>query len=355
MKILYFGPIAEEGKPALGGYEAANRKNIDALRKRGIEVVEFRNPTINRKLGALGKLAYLKLFLYALVPLKYIGRKDVIAHTTYLHNTFFMLPNAMLSHMMKWCGMKNVLDVRAGSTVELYENGSSMYKSWTRTTVECATVVTVEGMKYMTAIPQMTGIEKPMNYFPNLYDCQQIVVGGHKPEKGVVNMFYFGAIKETKGVPILLDLVELLEEKYHLYLAGSIANEALKERIGKTERVHYLGKLTKDELKAAMQKMHFFVFPTKHEGEGQSNSLIEAMGEGLIPVTSSKGFCADVVADCGSVLPLEATAEDYKKEIMHWVNDTDMAEAAKKCQEHIVAHHNVKTEIDKLIDLYRSL
>ena len=33
MKILYFGPIAESGKPALGGFEAANRKNIDKLRQ----------------------------------------------------------------------------------------------------------------------------------------------------------------------------------------------------------------------------------------------------------------------------------------------------------------------------------
>lgn len=355
MNILYFGPIAEKGKPAIGGYEAANRKNIDGLRNRGIEVIEYRNPTINKKWGVLGKLAYLKLFLYVLVPLKYVGRKDVIAHTTYLHNSFFMLPNAMLSRMMKLCGMKNVLDVRAGSTVELYEQGNSIYKYLMRITVECATAVTVEGMKYITAIPKMTNIRKPIYYFPNLYDCQQIVVGEHKPPMDVINMFYFGSIKESKGIPLLLDLVEILDDRFHLNLAGGIVNEALKERIDKTSRAHYLGKLTKDDLKKEMQKMHFFVFPTKHEGEGQSNSLIEAMGEGLIPITSCKGFCSDVVADCGSVLPLDATAEDYKKEIHHWVDDMDMAEAAKKCQQHIIEHHNVNTEIDKLIELYKSL
>lgn len=115
MKILYFGPIAENGKPAIGGYEAANRKNIDGLRARGIEVIEYRNPTINKKWGLLGKFAYLKLFLYVLVPLKYVGRKDVIAHTTYLHSSFFMLPNAMLSWIMRLCKIKNVLDVASGT------------------------------------------------------------------------------------------------------------------------------------------------------------------------------------------------------------------------------------------------
>ena len=31
MKILYFGPISKKGQASIGGYEAANRKNIDSL------------------------------------------------------------------------------------------------------------------------------------------------------------------------------------------------------------------------------------------------------------------------------------------------------------------------------------
>lgn len=46
MKILYFGPIAESGKPALGGFEAANRKNIDKLRQLRIDVEEFPIPSL---------------------------------------------------------------------------------------------------------------------------------------------------------------------------------------------------------------------------------------------------------------------------------------------------------------------
>ena len=34
MRIIYIGPIAQPGKPAIGGYEAANRKNIDALKNK---------------------------------------------------------------------------------------------------------------------------------------------------------------------------------------------------------------------------------------------------------------------------------------------------------------------------------
>ena len=82
MKVLYFGPITAKGAPSIGGYEAANRKNIDALEKRGIEVVEFPNPKINKRFGNLGKLAYFKLFLTPFALFKYMGKKDVIVHAT---------------------------------------------------------------------------------------------------------------------------------------------------------------------------------------------------------------------------------------------------------------------------------
>ena len=82
MKILYFGPIAESGKPALGGFEAANRKNIDKLRQLRIDVEEFSNPIINRKWGKLGKLAYISLYFKPFILAKYIGRKNVLIHAT---------------------------------------------------------------------------------------------------------------------------------------------------------------------------------------------------------------------------------------------------------------------------------
>lgn len=44
MTILYSGPITPAGQPSTGGFEAANRKNIDALRRRGVEVVELPYP-----------------------------------------------------------------------------------------------------------------------------------------------------------------------------------------------------------------------------------------------------------------------------------------------------------------------
>lgn len=44
-----------KGQLSIGGYEAANRKNIDKLRSLGIQVKEYPNPVINKNLVVLEK------------------------------------------------------------------------------------------------------------------------------------------------------------------------------------------------------------------------------------------------------------------------------------------------------------
>lgn len=355
MKILYFGPIAKKGQPSIGGYEAANRKNIDALRKKGIEVVEFPNPVVNRKWGLLGKFVYVKLFFLPFKLWKYRNDKTTIVHTTYLHSTAFILPNALLSRTLGYLKIKNVLDIRAGSFLDLYENGGFLYRKLTDVTLKHATCITVEGKKYLDGVPRVSGIRKSVAYFPNLFDCSSIKTGTHRPNPNKISLFYFGRITEEKGSLLLLELIDILPENYRLYLAGGCTDPKIRARITDNKKTTYLGKLNRQQLQTEMSRMTFFVFPTRHQGEGQSNSLIEAMGEGLIPITSDQGFCADVVNGCGSVLPTYASAEDYRACITDWVHTKDLEAASKRCQEHIFGFHNINTEIDKLIGLYKSI
>ena len=78
------------------------------------------------------------------------------------------------------------------------------------------------------------------------------------------------------------------------------------------------------------------------------------MSAGLVPIVSDQGFNAEVVANCGSVLPQGSTADEYVRAILKWV-DCDMQKAACDCQRHIVEYHNVDVEIPKLITLYKEM
>ena len=212
-------------------------------------------------------------------------------------------------------------------------------------------IITVEGTPYLKQIPMLTGIDKEMVYFPNIA-CN--IKLKYAPRKGnTVNIFYFGRITSTKGLDVVIDAIKELDEKFVLYLAGKIAGDINADEL-KHERIIYLGILSAEQLKEQMQNMHFFIFPTRHRGEGQSNSLIEAMANGLIPIVSEQGFNREVVGDCGVIMPHTSKGKDYAN-VIRELSKKDIVEMAKKCQQHIHSCHNIDIEIPKLVELYNRI
>lgn len=351
MKILYFGPITPKGEASIGGFEAANRKNIEALRARHIEVEEFRNPTVRKSLGKLGKLVYVKLFFTPFALLKYAGRKEVIVHVTPLYGSLLGLPSNLLLLLAKALRIPSVSDIRAGSFFYYWEHKGRFSRWSLRHLLTDASYITVEGSSYIQPMRSIVGGAKPIGYFPNLAVCQNLTYTERK--RDMINLFYFGRITQNKGIEILLDTIQLLDTRFHLFLAGGIAPDVDKKELS-NDRVTYLGTLNPMQLHEEMRRMHIFVFPTSHVGEGQSNSLIEAMSEGLIPVTSNQGFCAEVVGDCGRVLPQGSSTQDYCQAI-EAIASRDLELMAQRCQAHIKACHNIDKEIPKLIKIYCSL
>ena len=350
MICLYYGPITSKGQLSIGGYEAANRKNIDKLRSLGIQVKEYPNPVINKKLGCFGKIVYIKLLSSAMNLLKYKKRSDVVVHITPLYN-YLLFPSVFTIWLAKLCRLPSVLDLRAGSFIYYYEHKGYWYKKLVKSILNNSTIITVEGTPYLKQIPMLTGIDKEMVYFPNIA-CN--IKLKYAPRKGnTVNIFYFGRITSTKGLDVVIDAIKELDEKFVLYLAGKIAGDINADEL-KHERIIYLGILSAEQLKEQMQNMHFFIFPTRHRGEGQSNSLIEAMANGLIPIVSEQGFNREVVGDCGVIMPHTSKGKDYANEIRE-LSKKDIVEMAKKCQQHIHSCHNIDIEIPKLVELYNRI
>lgn len=355
MKILYWGPITPEGKPNKGGYEAANRKNINALRRNGVEVEEYPYPIVNRKLGPLGKLVYAKLFFTPLRWLRYRGRKDMVVHSTPLYGTL-TLPALWGLKIARLAGLHTLTDIRAGSLPHYWATKGKGYRRMISSLLKKSDTVTVEGLSYIDFMRSKIGLEKDAVYFPNVDNVSPVRMSESKSfpdSEGKINVFYFGRITKAKGIDTILEARKHLPSDYRIYLAGPIAADIAPDSIH-TDGIEYLGLLTPAELEATMKKMHFFIFPTRHIGEGQSNSLIEAMSNGLVPVTSRQGFCSDVVANCGRTLPAEATGEDYARAIIE-MSGRDFDERSAQCRQHIAENHNMDIEIFKLIKLYNDL
>lgn len=350
MKILYFGPISKKGQASIGGYEAANRKNIDGLLKRGIKVVEFPNPVINRYWGNLGKIAYVKLFLLPLNLWRYRNEKDVMLHITPLYGNL-LVPALFTVCVAKKLGIPVLVDIRAGSLIYYYQTKGERYQHQMRGMLNRADVLTVEGSAYIQQIKSIIGVDKPIYYFPNLANVSNLPIINKPMDK--LNILYFGRLTKAKGLDIVIDTIKMLDDRFKLYVAGTFGRD-YNEGMLDDDKIVYLGFLNPSELQQVLADMHFFIFPTKHIGEGQSNSLIEAMSAGLIPVVSAQGFNEEVTGNHGVVIPLDGTAIDYKNAILRLVSG-DMVKMSLACQNHICEYHNADVEIAKLITIYRSL
>lgn len=338
LTVLYFGPITPLGKASKGGYAAANRKNCDCLRKQGCNIIEFEKKN----------KAHLFVQPFALFFHK-VDRQTVIHIATPLAG-LFMFPVLFIEIVAKIRNIPLVLDIRAGMFIKRYVKYNRINKLLTKCILNYADLVAVESRCYKDQLKSVVGYKKEAYYFPNTVST----VSSFEPKNyDELNIFYFGRLTKTKGIQIMLDTIKNLPSKYHLYLAGPIAPDIEEDSLH-VERVTYLGVLSQEQLQFLMKKMHFFLFPTYHSGEGQSNSLIEAMSQGLIPITSNNGFCKEVVGECGNVLPMNADFTAYCKCIKNYDEDKILV-YGRRCANHVFVNHNTDVEIEKIIREYKKL
>lgn len=319
LRVALCGPIARPGEPAGGGYEAANRRTCDALVRRGAQVWELPYPA-----GVSGRtakaLAYgLHFARTALALLMRPGRYDLL-HLTPLNQRF-----AWAEHLLMRCarlaGKPVLMDVRAGTFVRCYRGGSDGYRRIIDASLALATRVAVEGESYLEFVAPRARAT-PL-YFPNYVSHPAACADATRPAPrpgAALRLLYVGRMVPEKGIPVLLQAARALARlgwACEIDLVGSGPPDRLAAwRFSHGDlAVTWHGALEPQALRRVVAQAHFFVFPTRHEGEGHSNALNEAMAAGVVPVCSDQGFNAQVVGPAGVVLPGSAAAIDYARAI----------------------------------------
>jgi len=129
VRVAFCGPIGAIGRPAGGGYESANRRNCDALLRRGVVVAELPYPNVTQ--GSLAKLLrYGASFVRAAAFLVLRRRDYDLLHLTPL-NMHFAVAESWLIACARRLGKPVLLDIRAGTFVRHYESGSALYRRTT--------------------------------------------------------------------------------------------------------------------------------------------------------------------------------------------------------------------------------
>lgn len=358
--IAMIGPIACAGKVAAGGYEAANRRTIDLLRSYGLKVIEIPYPTIQA--SAFVKLAaYGEAFSSILWQLAKLRRAHpttpFILHLTALYRQFAYGEYAIL-RWAKGIGFRVVYDIRAGQFIDCFEGRSQFYRLTIRQSLLLSDRTMVEGKAYQFFIEAL-GNPRPF-YFPNYVDDDQVKVEGKDDPRRTlepIRLLYFGRVVPAKNVATVIDTLDVLVSRginATLDIVGPgdqtyIAR--LRESLSFPDRVFWLGPRPHQELLTSLPDYHFFVFPTRYIGEGQSNALTEAMAKGVVPICSNTGFSADLVAGCGELLEPNASGNAYADAVLRCM-DGDWWSYSDRCLTRIQTQFAASAIAPSLLDEY---
>jgi len=314
MAVAFIGPIADEGRPARGGFESANRRTITLLRQRGIEVMEMPYPVAHGPTWVKA-LTYLQGFLRIATALMRQSNAFRLVHITPLRRQF-VVPETLLCRLIRSLKKKLLVDLRAGGLVTSYYQRGMLHRKCLAEMISSADIVTAEGLSYLPFLDETLGAQRVV-YLPNF-----VVVPGKSNEKRFddlshsVNITMLGRIAPKKGTEVGIATVRNLCNAgvpARLTIIGTAPSRymAFLQEQGKDLSITFTGALDPLEIEARLSQEHIFLFPTRHYGEGHSNALTEAMAAGLVPICSDHGFNRDVVGESGYILPADATANDY--------------------------------------------
>lgn len=354
LRIAYCGPVAQPGQPARGGYESANRRLIDDLRLRGVDVLELPYP-LARGMSFVKAAAYARGFADIAREMVQQRRRYDIFHLTPLYRQF-LYGEALLCALARRLGKRVVFDIRAGSFIRHYENRSSVYRALADSLMGSADLLAVEGQE---GIPfAQARHAKSILYLPNYHTPLGTESDANSArEDTLIRLIFLGRIVPEKGIETAIATVAALQVmgfSAHLDVVGS--GDADYVSALKTGAAHlpvsWNGPLAADSVRARLAAAHFFVFPTRHPGEGHSNALTEAMAEGAVPVCAENGFNRSVAAETGRVLPVDATAGGYAETIAGiWQSGTWQA-LSDAARARIATHYTSDVVVESLIRRY---
>ncbi len=119
-------------------------------------------------------------------------------------------------------------------------------------------------------------------------------------ELSPARLLFVGRLVYQKGGDILLDALERVKDrKWDLSIVGDGPRrpdwENQADKLGISDRIHFMGWLDKADLLEQYQKANIFVLPSRHEG--MPNVVLEAMGCGLPVIATRIAGSEDLVLD----------------------------------------------------------
>ena len=299
--IIFYAPVGTNlPVHLLGGGEKGCRRTREILSNAGYNVI-----TIDKATMSHGAVSYVKSAIHAIAKTKKKLHENPDA---ILYIVGFYEKNLPLEWILINSGekkRKTIYEARNGRLVKAYKEKGNLYKKLMDSVLKRADVIFAQGLEYVDFIKKTYG--KKAVYTPNYVLNRSLKPYIADRPFDTIRLIYFGRVSESKNVDVVIKVAYELEKAGYKTSTTVIGGytEAYKAKLEQTikeyrldnDKVQIIGQQPFDKICDALQKVHFFVFPSQEKMEGHSNSLTEAMTFGVVPVVSTAGFNASIVGN----------------------------------------------------------
>lgn len=338
-RIYYYGLLGDLKKLPVGGGQTSARRVIEGLRASGFEVITT-DRHWNTKLTKTGH--FLETGFYTILNVAQLffrlllGRRKNSLYLNISYSNVLLPLEYFTGKMAKLLGYKSILYLKGGRLKDVIKGLSGKRKEMFKKNLDMRSLIMLEGESDIELVKEFTDVK--VIWCPNYIFEKNIPERLPNIPNEKIGICHFGRITKEKGVEIVLDTFELLAKKYpqlHLAIIGGIGGvgggdsdfyEKFNLRCKKSEfadRILRVGQSSSEYIKEIMSKCHFFLFPSADPCEGQSNSLNEAMAQGLIPIVSDFHFNRAIV-DNDRLVVKGYDAKDYAAAIDHIIENGEM-------------------------------
>lgn len=340
--IIFYAPLGKDTpKDKIGGAEAGCLKTKRIYEDAGLNVIVLNKPAMSR-----GKLRFALEMLVTPLRLLRLCKKHGKGVPVHIVGFYTKLAGfeRLLMKVAHFCGNKVVYEVRNGSMVLTYKEGTEKYRRTLKDLLLQPEVVLCQGKEYVDFIREQWGVER--SFYPN-YIMDEFVQLNNTNRPHPVRLVYFGRVTESKnvdvtikalaeireaGIDAVLDVIGGYNNDYKVVLESVASNSKV------SEYVHFYGRRPFAFIAEKLSKSHYFMFPSTEKQEGHSNSLTEAMGCGVLPIVSTAGFNRSI---CGNDMFVVEQVEShfFAKKVIEIEESGSWAQLSDSAYNHILNNY----------------
>ena len=365
-KFYVFGNIGKMTEVPKSGGQSSARRVIHGLEKMGYDTV----PISRRRCVLEGKLIhFLETQSFAIIDLIKILRHILFGNRK--TSVFLMLTyggnlapyELIVTLVVRMSGYKSVTYMKGGQFMDYYNRGSNFYKWLVKKNMDLQAQAWFEGMPSLEIVKKIS--KTHLVYYPNCVVDDDIAGFVTDRPNDRLNLIYFGRITPDKNVDVVIKAFNILCEKYddvYLYVIGGSGYsksyvDEVDDLIGASpnkSHITRMGLTPFAEIKEIMKSAHMFVFPSNARCEGHSNSLNEAMGQGVIPIVSDYHFNGTIVGD-DRLLVDGYEPQSYADKIMYIRENLDMYALAVKMRDRVKENYSFNLVNNRIFEELKRL